>query len=175
MASRFPAKPQNLSRYHTVSKFIVLIVEDSESKLNSIQGVVERAIPDVELLKAYSVRSAIDILEESSPDFIIADMSLPTYDIEVRERGGSPRTFGGIEVFETLERYEMEIPVLVVTSYPVLSEGSKSLGLTELSKQLRQDFPDNFIDTVYFDSAFSDWERGIEFNLKLVFEKKNVS
>ena len=158
-----------------MSEFNVLIVEDSESKLKSIQGVVERVFPDVCLRKAYSVRSAIDALEEVTPDFIIADMSLPTYDIEVRERGGTPRPFGGIEVFETLERYEMEIPVLVVTSYPVLSEGSKSLGLTELSKKLRQDFPENFLDTIYFDSAFSDWEFIIESNLKLVVEKKNAS
>lgn len=158
-----------------MAKFTILIVEDSESKLNSIQAVVERVMPNAYLRKAYSVRSAIDALEEESPDFIIADMSLPTYDIEVRERGGTPRSFGGIEVFETLERYEMVIPVLVVTSFPVLSEGSKSLGLVELSEQLRQDFPDNFLDTVYFDSAFSDWERSIESNLKSVLEKKNVS
>ncbi|MFU6940166.1 response regulator [Pseudomonas aeruginosa] len=155
--------------------FNILIVEDSESKLTSIQGVVERIIPDVRLRKAYSVRSAIDALEEHVPDFIIADMSLPTYDIESRERGGTPRPFGGIEVFETLERYEMEIPTLVVTSYPVLSEGSKSLGLTELSKQLKKDFPNNFLDTVYFDSAFSDWELRIESNLRSILEKKNAS
>ncbi|BGE60095.1 response regulator [Pseudomonas aeruginosa] len=158
-----------------MSKFKVLIVEDSESKLKSIQSVVERILPEVSLRKAFSVRSAIDALEDEIPDFIIADMSLPTYDIEVRERGGTPRPFGGIEVFETLERYEIQIPVLVVTSYPVLSEGSKSLGLTDLSKKLKNDFPDNFLDTVYFDSAFSDWERGIELNLKLVVEKKHAS
>ncbi|WP_024666436.1 response regulator [Pseudomonas syringae] len=155
--------------------FKILIVEDSESKLTSIQGVVERVIPYVTLRKAYSVRSAIDALEEYVPDFIIADMSLPTYDIESRERGGTPRPFGGIEVFETLERYEMEIPTLVVTSYPVLSEGSKSLGLTELSRQLKKDFPNTFLDTVYFDSAFSDWELRIESNLKSILEKKNAS
>lgn len=156
-------------------KLKVLIVEDSESKLNSIQTVVERAVPEAQLRKAYSVRSAIDALEQEAPDFIIADMSLPTYDIKIREPGGSPRAFGGIEVFETLERYGMVIPVLVVTSYPILSEGSRSLGLIELSKKLKQDFPETFLDTVYYDSAFSDWESRIQSNLKLVVEKYNAS
>ena len=155
--------------------FSVLIVEDSESKLNSIRGVLERELPSVTLRTALSVRSAIDALLEETPDMIIADMSLPTYDIEVRERGGSPRPFGGIEVFETLERYGITVPVLVVTSYPVITEGAQTLGLTELSKKLETEFPDVFLATVYFDSAFSDWERGIETQFRKVLKDKNAS
>lgn len=151
----------------------VLIVEDSESKLNSIQGVLEREWPVVTVRKALSVRSAIDDILECMPDLIIADMSLPTYDIEVRERGGTPRPFGGIEVFETLERYEIIVPVLVVTSYPTITEGSQSLGLVELSKRLKTDFPDCFIGTVYFDSAYSNWEREMAIHIRNVLEDKH--
>nr|SPS06548.1 putative Response regulator receiver domain protein (CheY-like) [Candidatus Nitrotoga fabula] len=136
----------------------VLIVEDNESKLNSIQGVLERELRTVDIRKAHSVRSAIDDVLACMPDLIIADMSLPTYDIKIRERGGSPRPFGGIEVFDTLERYEIVVPVLVVTSYPTITEGGQSIGLTELSKRLHSDFSECFIGTVYFDSAYSNWE-----------------
>jgi CheY-like chemotaxis protein len=151
----------------------VLIVEDSEPKLNSIQAVLERELPMVVIRKALSVRSAIDDVLSFMPDLIIADMSLPTYDIEIHERGGSPRPFGGIEVFETLERYEIKVPVLVVTSYPTITEGNQSIGLTELSKRLQADFPECFIGTVFFDSAYSNWEREMTAFLNQILKAKN--
>jgi CheY-like chemotaxis protein len=139
----------------------VLIVEDSEAKLNSIQALLEREMSPVLVRKAYSVRSAIDDLLVNRPDVVIADMSLPTYDIEGGERGGTPRPFGGVEVFETLERHEIIVPVLVVTSYPLITEGNQSVGLTELSNRLASDFPELYEGTVYFDSAYSAWEAEI--------------
>lgn len=139
----------------------VLIVEDSESKRCSIETVLERDFPGVIIRRALSVRSAIDSLETFVPEIIIADMSLPTFDIETRERGGTPRPFGGIEVFETLERNNMTVPVLVVTSYPEISDGKQSMGLRELSGKLESDFPSSFVGIVYFDSAYSEWEREI--------------
>ncbi len=152
----------------------VLIIEDSESKLNSIQSVLERELPSVIINKSLSVRSAIDSVLSLMPDLIIADMSLPTFDIEARERGGTPRPFGGIEVFETLERNEIIVPVVVVTSYPAITEGKQSLGLTELSKRLEEDFPDCFLGTVYFDSAYSNWECEISAFIHQVLKKKNA-
>lgn len=139
----------------------VLIVEDSESKRISIEAVLEREFPGVIIKRALSVRSAIDNLEVSVPEMVIADMSLPTFDIETRERGGTPRPFGGIEVFETLDRNDITVPVLVVTSYPEISDGKQSMGLRELSGKLKAEFPNSFVGVVYFDSAYSEWEREI--------------
>jgi DNA-binding NarL/FixJ family response regulator len=151
----------------------VLIVEDSESKMSSIQTVLAREIPMVIIRKALSVRSAIDDILVSLPDLIIADMSLPTYDIEIRERGGTPRPFGGIEVFETLDRFEIKVPVLVVTSYPTITEGNQTVGLGELSKRLQTDFPQCFIGTVYFDSAYTNWERELALFIDQILKAKN--
>jgi len=158
-----------------MTKFSVLIVEDSEAKLHSIQAVLERLVPDLNLSTAMSVRSAIDSIQSAEPDMIIADMSLPTYDVEVRERGGTPRPFGGIEVFETLERFSINIPVLVVTSYPVIIEGNQNVGLSELSLRLKDEFPLNFIGTVHFDSSYSYWEEEIESYVGEVLRNKNGS
>lgn len=139
----------------------VLIVEDSDSKRDSIKLLLAREYPLVSTRDALSVKSAIDALATEVPDVIIADMSLPTYDIEDRERGGTPRPFGGIEVFEYLARYEIVVPVVVVTSYEALTDGKQSMGLKELSRRLSEEFNDNFLGTVYFDSAYSSWEREI--------------
>lgn len=140
---------------------IVLIVEDSDSKLDSIKSALASAFPAVVMRQALSVKAAIDALTVELPDMVIADMSLPTYDIEDRERGGTPRPFGGIEVFEYLERYDLTVPVLVVTSYETLTDGKQSVGLKELSERLSKEFPKCFLGTVYFDSAYSTWEREV--------------
>lgn len=154
------------------SAFEILIVEDSDSKLISILGVVQRVLPNAMVRTAFSVSSGIESIQGSVPDMLIVDMSLPTYDIDSREPGGSPRTFGGIEIFDILERDEILVPVLVVTSYPVLTDGGKTLGLAELTTQLRSDYPTVFLGTVYFDSSFSAWEREIESHLEKVARDK---
>ena len=153
----------------------ILIVEDSDSKLNSVQAVIAKEFPSAQIRFALSVRSAIDALAEFTPDMIVADMSLPTFDIESRERGGTPRPFGGIEVFETLERFDISVPVLVLTSYPAIVEGNQAVGLTELSKRLQADFPPWFLGTVYFDPAYSNWEREVIFYLNKALREKHGS
>jgi CheY-like chemotaxis protein len=144
----------------------VLLVEDNEAKRNSVEALLHREFPFVKVRHAFSVKSAIEELGVSMPDMIIADMSLPTYDIEGAERGGTPRSFGGIEVFEFLARYEMTVPVLVVTSYPAITDGLQSMDLTQLTLRLKEEFPACFTGTVYFDSTYSTWERDIIAYLK---------
>lgn len=136
----------------------IFIVEDSEAKLDSIKGLLAVLFPSAEFQVAFSVHSAIENLRQALPELIVADMSLPTFDIERHERGGSPRPFGGIEVFEFLDRYDYEIPVIVVTSYPSLGDGENAMNLKQLSERLKAEFPNNFIGAVYFDSAYSNWE-----------------
>lgn len=136
----------------------VLIVEDSDAKLESIRNLLEREGNGLCIDFCYSVKSAITKLANSYPDLIVADMSLPTFDIERKERGGTPRPFGGIEVFEYLDRFDLPIPVIVVTSYPTLGDGEDALNLDELRKRLQKEFPLNYVGAVYFDSAYSTWE-----------------
>ena len=136
----------------------ILVVEDDESKREAIRAVLSKQKKKTEVVFAHSVRKAIDCLCESNFDLVVADMSLPTYDIQTRERGGTPRPFGGIEVFEYLERIENPIPVVVVTSYPILTDGKKSLSYVDLQNQLSKEFPENYIGLVYYDSTYADWE-----------------
>lgn len=136
----------------------VLIVEDNEAKLNSIKTALEREFNSISVYTAQSVHSGINAIFNVLPAIIIADMSLPTYDIKVHERGGTPRPFGGIEIFETLECNSLLTPVIVVTSYEAISDGEKSVNLSELEKSLSKDFPENYLGCVYFDSTYLKWE-----------------
>lgn len=148
----------------------ILLIEDDETKMQSVLNAITRECPSAHVMTVRSVRKAIDTLSGTEFDLVVADMSLPTFDIELRERGGTPRPFGGIEVFEHLEKIGSNVPVLVVTSYPVLSDGKRSLTVGDLKQQLINDFSNNFAGIVYFDSAYTDWEREFRRFLTETFE-----
>jgi CheY-like chemotaxis protein len=146
----------------------VLVVEDSEAKLASIGAALALILPTHSIKAAKSVRSAVAALQEDKFDLIIADMSLPTFDVESRERGGTPRPFGGIEVFDHLTREGLPTPVVVVSSYQALVDGAKSMPLAKLASELARDYPENYRGYVYFDSAYSNWERELRAGLERI-------
>ena len=137
----------------------VLVIEDSDAKLASVVAALTAMLPLYPIETAKSVRSAVAALETNTFRLIVADMSLPTFDVESRERGGTPRPFGGIEVFDYLMREGLATPVIVVSSYQALVDGSRSMPLEKLAADLARDYPDNYHGYVYFDSAYSNWER----------------
>lgn len=147
----------------------VLVVEDSDTKLASVVAALKAILPQYPIETAKSVRSAVAALETKRFWLIVADMSLPTFDVESRERGGTPRPFGGIEVFDYLMREGLTTPVIVVSSYQALVDGTRSMPLEKLAADLARDYPENYHGYVYFDSAYSNWER----ELRAHVEKTN--
>jgi CheY-like chemotaxis protein len=157
-----------------VSKLQVLIIEDDENKLENISSLIKGINPTTVISIAKSVKTAINLLDSQKYDLIFADMSLPTYEIRPHETGGTPRPFGGVEIFDYLEMKEAVVPIIVVTSYPKLTEGKTSLNYKDLEKQLMLDYPDNFIGLVYFDSSITDWEKNVLNILNEKFESTHV-
>ena len=68
----------------------LLLVEDEAPKRGHIERLVRGVLPSARLSAARSVNSALDILESGDIDFLLLDMSLPTFDIGDRESGGAP-------------------------------------------------------------------------------------
>ena len=150
----------------------VLVVEDSDTKLASIVAALKAMLPQYKIETAKSVRSAVAALETKQFWLIVADMSLPTFDVESRERGGTPRPFGGIEVFDYLSREGLSTPVIVVSSYQALVDGTRSMPLEKLAADLSRDYPENYHGYVYFDSAYSNWERELKAHVENTINEK---
>lgn len=136
----------------------ILIIEDSDAKLASVITALQRGVSDYDIEYAKSVKSALKLLRNFRYSLIVADMSLPTYDVKSRERGGTARPFGGIEIFDFMTMHSIDTPIVVVSSYPALVEGGKSLTLPDLAKQLKSTYPRLFVGCVFFDSAYLTWE-----------------
>lgn len=144
-----------------INSLHILIVEDDDNKLENISSLIKEVYPKASISIAKSVKTAINLLDSDNYDLIFADMSLPTYEIKPHEPGGTPRPFGGIEIFDYLEMKGEFVPIIVVTSYPKLTEGKKSLNYKDLEKQLKLDYLDNFIGLVYFDTSITNWEKNV--------------
>lgn len=156
----------------TIYNLNILIIEDDDNKLENISSLIKEVYSQATISLAKSVKTAINLLDSENYDLIFADMSLPTYEIKPNEPGGSPRPFGGIEIFDYLEMKGEVVPIIVVTSYPKLTEGKRSLNYKDLEKQLNVDYPDNFMGLVYFDTSITDWEKNVRDLLVNKFESR---
>lgn len=66
----------------------VLIVEDDEFKGRRIEQVLRDYQPDVDLRLERSVNSGLKGIVEHSPELVLLDMSLTTFDVGPSEAGG---------------------------------------------------------------------------------------
>lgn len=73
----------------------ILVIEDESPKRKHIEDFISSRGNGVgmTILRSQSVSSALDVLDEVTPDLIILDMSLPTYEISETESGGRPQGF----------------------------------------------------------------------------------
>src|SRR5215208_7034818 len=100
----------------------VLLIEDEDPKLLSIQKFLGELDPQIVVFTARSVKSGMASLRETRPDLVLLDMSLPTFDISGQEPGGRPQGFGGIELIRYLDAHEIQIPIVVISAYEAFSK-----------------------------------------------------
>lgn len=147
----------------------ILVVEDETPKREGVSEVITNIGFDCSITFAMSVRSAIKLLHDEEFDFIVLDMSLPTFDVTEDEFGGRPQGFGGVEVIRYLERDDIIVPIAVVTAYEAFSivgesDGSsvgKEVSLAELSEDLRDEFPGYAISVIKYDTVVDDWKSSL--------------
>ena len=58
----------------------ILIVDDSESNLFSLEALIDENLDDVEVLQANSGKLALEILQQDTVDVIILDIQMPEMD-----------------------------------------------------------------------------------------------
>ncbi|PZQ86410.1 MAG: response regulator [Leifsonia xyli] len=118
----------------------ILLVEDEAPKRQHIEKLLGELTPHATLFFARSVNSALDILEANEINLVVLDMSLPTFDVGERERGGRPQGFGGTEVLRHMAMAEIIRPTVVITGYEgFVREGGSTVDLAQLRSELIDD------------------------------------
>lgn len=137
----------------------ILIIEDDELKYNHLKEFITSILSPLKLTWKKSYQSGLDEIFEETYDLILLDMSMHVYEKNANESGGSFETYAGRMILSEIDMNEIETKVIVVTGYDVFGDG-KTLGI--LKSQLRNEFDDFYIDTVYFIGSENKWKNELE-------------
>jgi CheY-like chemotaxis protein len=147
----------------------VLIIEDSDYKIDHLCELLAEVLPDASVTVARAFRTAIVRLAELQPDLVLLDMSLPTFEAGPREAGGRTRPFGGREILREMDAVGVAARVIVVTQFDSFGEGRRSVSRDQLMQELKSEFPELIAGGVYYNGADSRWRdalKGILLKLK---------
>ena len=137
----------------------LLLVEDEAPKRGHIERLIRDVLPTARISAARSVNSALDILESGDVDFLLLDMSLPTFDIGDRESGGRPQGFGGIEVLRHMTMAEITCPTLIITGYEGFKrESGATVDLAQLRSELDDEFGHIVQGVLHYNSTYDEWK-----------------
>lgn len=134
----------------------ILLIEDNHLKREKIKAFLAK-YSDCAVDEAASYNTGIATAKSGFYDFIILDMSMPTFDRTEADMGGRFRVFGGKEIASRLHKSGKLPPFVVLTGYAEFSDDSGKLDLSQLSDLLSSISP-NFMGVVSFDSTTSDWQ-----------------
>ena len=52
-------------------------------------------------------------------------------------------------------------PVVVLTGFDVFGEGTESKTLSELDRELQEEFPRHYLGAIYYDRSTDDWKKSL--------------
>jgi CheY-like chemotaxis protein len=144
----------------TDRELIVLIVEDETPKITQIELLLRSLCIPMKIDHAKSVNSALDRLDEGTPDLLLLDMSLPTIDVDIvgGEGGGRPQGFGGIEVLRNMEYANISCPVIVITGYEAFPRQGGNVDISGITQELREEFPKLLHSVLHYNSTYETWK-----------------
>jgi DNA-binding NarL/FixJ family response regulator len=136
----------------------VLIVEDDDNKRLQVTQAVRQILPRAELIQEKSLQSGLRSARQQAPTLVLLDMTLPNYDAGPDESGGQTHIFGGREFLRQMDRFELSMPVIVITQFETFGKGADAIELSDLDKQLREEHSQLYIGAVYYHAAIAGWE-----------------
>lgn len=145
----------------------ILIIEDDFDKREKIRSHVETELPGkVTITEKESLRSGLkSILQDSTFDLILLDMSMPSFDISVDEPGGgAPESFAGKELMAQMRLRGISIPVVVITQYRSFEGGAVSL--SDLTQEFSEKFGQFYWGSIYYNAAVEGWRKELSTHLR---------
>lgn len=142
----------------------ILLIEDEISKEQNILQFFRTEYPAANVTVKRSITSGIIELRTKEYDFVLLDMSLPLYDNDDVKYADDNEfeTFGGNFVLDELDRRELKTKTIVITAFDILGEGINQIALSQVDSQLRIDYPNNFIGSVFYNASSVEWKGSLK-------------
>jgi len=135
----------------------IIIIEDDPNKLRQLEELVRFQLPQAEIASRRSYQSGLREVLRGLADFVVLDMTMPTYDVSPTEKGGRTRVYAGREILREISRRKIAARVIVVTQFETFGEGALKKTLAELRGELMRDFPGTYVDSVFYHPAQTAW------------------
>jgi DNA-binding NarL/FixJ family response regulator len=140
----------------------ILLIEDDINKMRSIAAEIRRVQGDAEIIEAKSYQSGMRNLMSQPFDFVLLDMSLPTFDISQDEDGFQVDAFSGRNILAEMERKGVNVRTAVITMFETFGEGEDLMTLEELDNDLAQRYPAIYCGTIYYNSSQVNWKESLQ-------------
>lgn len=139
----------------------VLLVEDGDYKSKRVLCFLNDNLIDAEITIKKSYSSALKELTSSSFDFVIIDLSLPTFDSDNGENGGDFRAYGGLDIARQMKRRGIKTPFIFLTQYNSFSNDKTSLKINDIQR-IASDEHVHFMGCIYYEHSGSQWQKELK-------------
>lgn len=140
----------------------VLVIEDDENKLVQLCAFLKELLPHIVVRPARSLQAGLREIKRDIPGLVLLDMTLPNYDPTPDDPGGQTHSFGGEEFLKQLDRFDIHVPVIVVTQFTTIGRGSQAVSFEDLDKRLRQNHSGNYTGSVYYHASMTSWRERLQ-------------
>lgn len=117
-----------------------------------------------------SFHSGMKAIYEKSYDLLLLDMSMPMYDVTVRDTGGRPLPLAGRDILFKMHRSNIHTKVVVITQY----EDFEGISLEQLNSDLHLDFPTLYCGSVYYNTTHDTWKEELMTILNTLFPERKA-
>ena len=147
------------------------LIEDDSLKSDKLIAFLKREFSFLEVSIARSFQSGLQLLASATPELVLLDMRLPTFDSLPQSREGRQRPLGGYDLMRKIKRGGMQCPVIIVTQLDSFGDGNDEVSFHEISQRCKREFPGMFFGSVYFPQTSSAWEGELAALILSVFNK----
>jgi len=136
----------------------ILFIEDHPYKKGQIENFLKETFPNAHVETRGSYISGLTELIQSNVkyDFLLLDISMPTYDITRSESGGDFIPQAGRKILKEMYLREIPVKTVVVTMYENYVDGTS---IFQLHESLKEEFSDNYLGYVYFTASNNQWKK----------------
>ena len=136
----------------------IIIIEDDPNKAHQIISFLKEELKFSEIIYKKSYQSGLKELYENNFDFVLLDMSLPTYDINPGEDAYKFRHVAGYDILNELKRKKRAAKVIIMTQFERFGEGKQYISLINLKMVLRKEFSENYLITISYHPGRTTWK-----------------
>lgn len=153
---------------------VIYVVEDDALKASRVRDFLVSQYLNSEISCLGSFNTGLKAILERTPDILILDMTLPTFERSSNSREGRIRPLGGYELLRKLKLRGIVTKAIVVTQLERFGDGASQQTFQEIHMRCEVEFPGIYVAGVYFDQSGLLWQKTLGDILKNIENDNDI-